>query len=67
MQVYANLLGTYVLLDNAKDKINGFTPTDFMNNHIFKYKEPHIFFTVIHDNMRYEIPYNQLECVEPIE
>lgn len=67
MQIYANLLGSYILLDNEKDQINGFRPVEFMSNHIAKYKESFIFFTVIHNNVRYEIPYNQFQCVEPIE
>lgn len=67
MQVYANLLGSFVLLDNNKDMINGFAPDVFITNHLHKYTEPFHFFTVIHDSKKYFISYNQLQSVEPME
>lgn len=67
MQVYANLLGSYTLLDNDKDMINGFSPEVFITNHLHKYNEPFYFFTVIHDNKKYLISYSQLQSVEPME
>lgn len=67
MQVYANLLGSYVLLDNDKDMINGFRPNVFMEQHLHKYSEPFMFFTVIHESKKYQIPFDKFQSVEPIE
>lgn len=67
MKVYANLLGVFTLLDNENDMINGFKPNIFIEQHLHKYKEPFYFFTVIHNNQKYQISYNQLQSVEPME
>ena len=67
LKVYAHLLGSFVLLDNEKDMINGFKPHVFIEHHLHKYDNPFMFFTVIHDGLKYTVSYNQLQSCEPVE
>ena len=66
-KVYFNLLGTWTLLDNNKDSINGFRPSIFVEEHLFNYKQPQIFFTIIHNNKHYNMNYNNIIYVDADE
>lgn len=59
-KVYANILGTWTLLDNNIDTINGFTPHKFIEFELCKYQQPQIFLTIIHNNKHYCMSYNNI-------
>lgn len=60
MFVYANLLGTWTLL-NEHDLIESKHPVDFISNDLMDYNEHNKFVKVIHNNQNFFIHISQIQ------